>query len=135
MRLRIAMIISLFLLVSCGKEESAIPDVYVNYRFSEVEYMEGRNENLIYFVSGHGVAGLMIYKISDGNYVAFDRCSTVNPEKRCAVISDESAFTVTDPCSGGKFSILDGAPAKAPATRALKQYDVSFISGSYTVIN
>lgn len=130
------MMIGLFLLVACGKEDSIIPDTYVNFRFSDVEYQQKRDGNGLYFVNGYGVAGLVIFKVSGGEYVAFDRCSTVNPEKRCAVQAGDTAFTLTDPCSGAMFSILDGAPAKAPATRALKQYSVvQSQPGFYTVIN
>lgn len=129
--------IGIFLLVSCAKEDSGVPDIYVNYRFLDVEYESKRDENGLFMVSGQGVAGLMIYRISSGNYVAFDRCSTVNPGQKCAVKAEEgSAFTVIDPCSGAKFSVIDGAPAKAPAKKALKKYNVSpAVGGGYTVIN
>src|SRR3546814_14072384 len=37
-----------------------------------------------------GVAGLIVLQVSEGEYVAFDRCSTVNPEKRWAVELERS---------------------------------------------
>jgi nitrite reductase/ring-hydroxylating ferredoxin subunit len=73
------------------------------------------------------VAGIVIYHRADGAYVAYDRCSTYQPEKRCAVTIDSDNLTVTDPCSGSKFSLWDGTPVKAPATTALKVYYVTLI--------
>jgi nitrite reductase/ring-hydroxylating ferredoxin subunit len=57
--------------------------------------------------------------------VAYDRCSSVNPQNKCAVTLDNPSLTVTDPCSGAKFSLFDGTPVKAPATKSLKSYQVT----------
>ncbi|MEO6150223.1 MAG: hypothetical protein ABIP28_08680 [Mucilaginibacter sp.] len=80
-------------------------------------------------IGGHalidgGVKGIVVYHRSDGNYVAYDRCSSYEPEKRCAVNIDEVAFQVVDPCSGSKFLLDDGTPVKAPASRSLRSYTV-----------
>ena len=119
----------LMLLFACSKDNgSQVPDVYVNYQVTVQEFGI-KNKNGVLLVGGHGVAGLLIYKNAT-YYVAYDRCSTVNPEKRCPVVPDEGGLTVTDTCSGGKYSLLDGAPVKAPAKRNLKQYSVTIINNS-----
>lgn len=127
----------LFLLfVGCGKDEGRyIPNVLVNYRMSEAEFSI-KAKNQIFLLPeglGYGVAGLLIYKVSPGNYITYDRCSSVNPEKRCQVVPDDNSITVTDPCSGAKFLLLDGSPQKAPAVRYLKVYRTSV--GSDGMIN
>ncbi|HEY0896202.1 MAG TPA: hypothetical protein VGE15_06605, partial [Sphingobacteriaceae bacterium] len=71
----------------------------------------------------------------DGGYVAFDRCSSVNPEQKCAVNVDDPSLTATDPCSGAVYSLFDGAPMKAPAKRPLKNYDIAIRGFEITVIN
>lgn len=76
-------------------------------------------------ISGHGVAGIIIYRRADNVFVAYDRCSSVNPQNKCAVTLDNPNLTVTDPCSGAKFSLFDGTPVKAPATKSLKSYHVT----------
>ncbi|WAC39180.1 hypothetical protein [Pedobacter sp. SL55] len=125
---RILVIGFLFLLfASCGKEENFVPDYPVRYDVTLQEFSIYAKNNVL-LVPNQGVAGLMIVKSPTGAYLAFDRCSTVNPEKACAVTPDDSGFTATDPCSGGKFLLLDGSPQKYPAERALKKYDV-VISG------
>ncbi|WP_207424059.1 hypothetical protein [Desertivirga brevis] len=124
----IAIVLGSAIFLSCGKDSLGIPDVPVNYRVSVQEF-NIKNKNGILVVNGHGVAGLIITKNS-GAYLAFDRCSTVNPEARCAVIPDESGLTAVDTCSNGVFSLYDGAPMKAPAKKNLRQYSVYVTGGS-----
>jgi nitrite reductase/ring-hydroxylating ferredoxin subunit len=114
----------LLIITGCGKDQGFIPDVPVNYNVTITEFSLKAVNNVL-VVSNNGVGGLLIVKTPLGGYVAFDRCSTVNPEKICKVAPDDSGVTATDPCSGAKFSLLDGSPQKAPAERSLKEYNVS----------
>ncbi len=76
-------------------------------------------------IAGYGVEGLILYRESDGSYAAYDRCSAYLPQNHCAVTLDAGNFTCTDPCSGSKWSLIDGTPVKAPATRSLREYSIS----------
>lgn len=112
---------------SCGKSGSVIPFVAVNFqaslsdpRLSALNVYGGA-----VLINGYGVAGLILYRESDGTYAAYDRCSSYMPQNHCAVTLDAGNFTATDPCSGAKFSLIDGTPVKAPATRSLRSYSVS----------
>ncbi|WP_462264379.1 Rieske (2Fe-2S) protein [Mucilaginibacter sp.] len=127
MRIKIAAVIILMLgLVSCGKDDgSYVPAVNVNFqlpltdpRVSKLNAIGGAVT-----VEGYGVAGLVIYHRPDNTYAAFDRCSSYNPQNKCAVKLDDSGLELTDPCSGAKFSVSDGSPVKAPATKSLKAYN------------
>ncbi|MEY3678566.1 MAG: hypothetical protein RI924_707 [Bacteroidota bacterium] len=126
------------LLGSCAKDEgSSIRDVYVFYQIplNHPSMNPLNNPGGAVLVDGHGVAGLIIYKrLLDNKIVAYDRCSSVNPEKECAV-NIENTFTAVDPCSGAKFFLEDGSPALAPAKRALKSYGVSSNGLYLTVTN
>lgn len=124
MRYLYSILFVLILATGCGKDEGYIPDVPVNYNVTITEFSLKAVNNVL-VVPDNGVGGLLIVKTPLGNYVAFDRCSTVNPEKICKVVPDDSGFTATDPCSGAKFLLLDGSPQKAPAERSLKAYNVS----------
>jgi len=119
------------LFISCGKEENFIPDVPINYNVTLVEFGIKAVNNVL-LVPNQGIAGLIIVRTPLGGFVAFDRCSTVNPEKLCKIVPDDSGLTATDPCSGAKFSLLDGTPQKAPAERSLKTYSVS-LQGNITI--
>ncbi|WGQ12314.1 hypothetical protein QG516_11825 [Pedobacter gandavensis] len=119
----------LLLFIGCGKDEGMyIPNVLVNFQITEAEFSIKATDNIL-LVDNQGVAGLMIIKLAPSSYVAFDRCSSVNPEQRCKVVPDDNLITATDPCSGAKFLLLDGSPQKAPAVRYLKVYRTSVGSG------
>ncbi|HTD99079.1 MAG TPA: hypothetical protein VK668_07310 [Mucilaginibacter sp.] len=116
-----------FACLSCGKSGDVIPNVPVNFqmnindpRMSPLHAPGGA-----VLVDGYGIAGLVIYRRSDMSYAAYDRCSSYMPEKKCAVTLDNNSLTCTDPCSGAKFSLDDGGPVKAPATRSLKAYSIN----------
>lgn len=131
MRYLFSIVFVCFLLVSCGKEENFIPDVPVNYNVTLVEFGIKAVNNVL-LVPNNGIAGLVIVRTPLGGFVAFDRCSTVNPDSKCKIVPDDSGLTATDPCSGAKFSLLDGTPQKAPAERTLKTYSVS-LQGNTTI--
>ena len=125
-------------LLSCSKDkEGRIPEVYVNFRapLNDPRLASLNSGGGVVVINGHGVAGLIIYRKPDNSYVAYDRCSSVNPEQNCAVSPDDTGLTATDPCSGAKFSLYDGAPVKAPAKRSLKEYRVAKTSFEISVTN
>jgi len=121
----------LITLLSCGKESENVPNVFVQYSVTLQEF-NIKAVNRVLLVPGHGVKGLMIVAVGSG-YVAFDRCSSVNPQNGCAVDPDDNGITATDPCTGAKFLLMDGTPQKAPAVKNLKIYTTSFRGGQ--VIN
>ncbi len=125
-------------LLSCTKDSlNRIPEAYVNYRITIQEF-NIKNKNGLLVVekmNNTGVAGLLIYRRADNAFVAFDRCSSVNPQSRCAVVPDDPNLTATDPCSGAKFSLFDGSAVKAPAKRPLKEYRVLISNFDISVVN
>jgi nitrite reductase/ring-hydroxylating ferredoxin subunit len=114
-------------LLSCGKSGDVIPSVALNFQASltdpRLTALNVRGGAVL--INGYGVAGLILYREADGSYTAYDRCSSYMPQKHCAVTLDAGNFTATDPCSGAKFSLVDGTPVKAPATRSLRTYSVN----------
>lgn len=125
------------ILGGCGKATNVVPDVAVNLSLplTDPRLINLSSSGRAVLLNGYGVSGLVLYRTILSGYVAYDRCSTVNPENRCAVVLDEGAFTVTDPCSGAKFLLEDGSPAKAPATISLKQYSVRVSGNTLQVTN
>lgn len=122
---------------SCAKEDSLIPDLPVNFsapltdpRLSRLSSVGGAVT-----LSGYGVAGIIIYRRADRDYIAYDRCSTVNPEQKNAVVVDDPSLTATDHISGAKYSLYDGSPVKAPAKTSLKQYGVTIAGNTLQVTN
>ena len=112
---------------SCGKSGNLVPNVPVNFQadVDDPRLAALKSPGGAIIIKGYGVAGLIIYREPDLTYAAYDACSSYQPEKRCAVTLDNNSLTCTDPCSGSKFSLADGTPVKAPATRALRAYNVN----------
>lgn len=123
--------------ISCGKDSSNVPSVSVDFEapLTDPRLSKLNSPGGAVMVSGYGVAGLIIYHEPDGTYAAYDRCSSYQPQNKCAVILDNTGFTVTDPCSGSKFSLLDGTPTKGPATKSLRVYTVSVSNFQIFVTN
>lgn len=133
MRKLIGLLSVLLFFASCGKEQNFVPDYPVNYSVTIVEFGISAQNNIL-LVPNKGVAGLMIVRNNNG-YLAFDRCSTVSPEKACAITPDDGGFTATDPCSGAKYFLTDGSPAKFPAKTSLKRYNVTIAGNTIYVRN
>lgn len=129
----------LFLMVatSCGKsQDNIIPYVPVNFNSVRANpaLLKLQSPGGAVVLTGYGYAGLILYN-NAGQIMAYDRCSTVNPEKKCALSLDEPTISVTDPCSGAKFLLMDGSAAKAPAQYPLRRYQVILTSNNISVIN
>jgi len=133
----LGLLMIIMLSTACAKEENYLPNIPVNFsspltdpRLSRLSTAGGAVS-----LTGYGIAGLIIYRRADNAYVAFDRCSTVNPEQKNAVILDDPNLTATDPVSGAKYSLYDGSPVKAPAKTSLKQYSVTIAGNTLQVTN
>lgn len=127
-------IVLLLTLSSCGKEANQVPNVGINLTgFFTPDQLVALNRDGAIFLNG-GIAGIIIAYNPLNGYKSYDRCSTVNPENKCAVTLD-NAYTVTDPCTGAKYSLLDGTPSKAPAKVALRTYNIRISGNNYQVTN
>jgi nitrite reductase/ring-hydroxylating ferredoxin subunit len=120
---------------SCGKANPVPSTSFtfqadINPKYSALNTVGGYA-----YVNGYGVAGLVLYHSQTRGIVAFDRCSTYQAEKKCAVSVDDSGLTLLDACSGSKFSLEDGTPVKAPATQALRSYQVVTTAFTIQVFN
>ena len=133
----LGLVMVIMLSAACAKEENFLPNIPVNFsspltdpRLSRLSSAGGAVS-----LSGYGIAGLIIYRRADNAYVAFDRCSTVNPDQKNVITVDDPNLTATDPVSGAKYSLYDGSPVKAPAKTALKQYSVTIAGNTLQVTN
>ncbi len=128
----------ILLFTSCGKEQSYVPDYPVNFSapLTDPRLLPLSSPTGVVTFDNYGVAGIIIYRSAANGYLAYDRCSTVNPEQKNAVVVDGSpSFTATDPISGAKFLLEDGSPAKAPAKTSLKKYSVTIAGNTLYVRN
>lgn len=136
MKAKFHILFCLLVLGACKKEYDGIPEVWIDIRIStqDTRYQMLTAVNGVAFIDKVGVAGIVV--VNTGNrFRAFERCSTVEPEKRCAVELDETNVGLIDPCSGARYSLTDGAPTKAPAKIGLKEYRVSVTGNVIHIYN
>ena len=124
--MRIALYIGLlFLLVlpmACKKGGcNVIDNVPFTEQVSMVQYSQLYLPGGVAQTNRGGVAGLIVVNTGNG-YIAFDRASTVDPAKRCAVEVEESGLVAKDPCSGARYLLVNGSPAEI-AECPLKPYN------------
>jgi nitrite reductase/ring-hydroxylating ferredoxin subunit len=110
------------------KNESRIPEVYVDFyiNINDPQFFDLQGVGNYVYVTG-GVAGIIVYRKSEDEFVALDRCCSYNPDKRSKVEVD----TVTNqkiicPCCKSEFSLDNGYVLKSPASAPLKQYQTEF---------
>jgi nitrite reductase/ring-hydroxylating ferredoxin subunit len=78
------------------------------------------------YITG-GVRGILVYRKSSSDFMAYDRNCTYQSSDACAtVIVDPSNIIATDTCCHSKFSIFDGSVTQGPAGIPLKAYSTSF---------
>lgn len=74
------------------------------------------------YVSG-GSRGIILYRLNNDEFMAYDRHGTYNIEDGCQVAVSEDNILINDPCSDSQWLIIDGSVASGPAERPLQQYN------------
>jgi nitrite reductase/ring-hydroxylating ferredoxin subunit len=122
---------------ACGKSSDYVPNVSVNFQLALANpgLNALHNPGGAVLINGYGVAGLVLYRRSNGSYAAYDRCSAYLPQNKSAVTLDNPSLTCTDPASGAKWLLEDGSPVKAPAIKSLKEYTVNISNFEIFVSN
>ena len=78
------------------------------------------------YITG-GVRGILVYRKSPSEFMAYDRNCTYQSRDACAtVVVDATNILATDTCCHSKFSMYDGSVTQAPAGLPLKAYNTTF---------
>ena len=123
---------------SCGDkiQHDSIPEVavYAQIDVNSTMYIELNTIGGWVYLTG-GYRGILVYRISVDEFVAYDRGCPYDPFEQCARITmDPSGITCTDSCCGSQFGILDGSVIKGPATIPLKRF-YTYFDGNILTIN
>jgi hypothetical protein len=123
--------------LSCKKDniETTIPNVPVNITLSLnlPEYSSLNNPGGTYQIAG-GYRGIVIYRRSVSDFVAFDRACPYDPTATGAILEiDSSGVTTIDYHCGSTFSLYDGSIIHGPATISMKGYSTTYSAGSNTL--
>ena len=118
----------LLIITSCSKDANVIPYVTVNFTIYVTDplYINLNAVGGWMYVTG-GSRGIILYRKSIDQVMAYDRHCTYQPENSCGQVEVESNnFTAVDSCCFSKFEIDNGTAIQTPATLSLKQYRTSF---------
>ena len=87
------------------------------------------------YVDG-GINGLVLYRLSNEQFLAFERTSTQLPDNPAAkAFVQKDNFTLRDTVSGSEWRIIDGIVTKNPATWPLRQYGTNYDGNLLKIIN
>jgi nitrite reductase/ring-hydroxylating ferredoxin subunit len=119
--------ILIFTIYQCDKEQERIPYVYVNIQKSiddpelNAVLIPG---NYVYLTGG--VNGIILYRFSNDEFIAWERTCPYVPSDNCRISLDETDVFCACPCCESEYSIIDGTAVKGPSTYPLKSYKTYF---------
>lgn len=131
--INMVMLFTLLSFHSCNENHQVVPNVYVDFTImlTDPEFNALNVPGNSITVTG-GVNGIIIYRISQDEFAAYDRTCTHNVDDSCQVQVDETLlFAVDSMCCGSKFLLLDGSVYEGEAIYPLKSYRTSFDGSTY----
>ncbi|MFO7923951.1 MAG: Rieske 2Fe-2S domain-containing protein [Bacteroidales bacterium] len=138
-KLKKIFIISLIFItfIGCESDDDWIPNVRVDIRLdinTELATLGLLNSKTI----PGGVNGIIIFRLEDKKFNAFDRTCPFQPSNNCSVEIKDELFAEC-PCCNSEFYLsfenTGGAVKKGPAKRPLKQYQTSVIGTQLHIHN
>ncbi len=126
----------IFLTLSCENENYNFPQVEVNLSIylNNFEYVSVQSPGGYVYLNG-GVGGILLYRKTLEEFIAYDRASTFNPTSKCQVYVNNDFVTIEDPCSESQFVITDGSVIQGPANQALKRYNTFYSGNELSIFN
>ena len=123
----------LILALACSKDTnliSPIPDVIVreqlNLNSAEALPLKSRDGTFVYIKGG--LKGIIVYRRSQDNFLAFERKSPYRLEDSCGIISGHNSYLyMIDSCHNCTFD-WQGQPTGGPCKDIMKQYQVQYLN-------
>ncbi len=135
----IFLLLSAAVLFSCAKKNSTtqpeIPYVAVNFAINpnSTQYIELNHIGGVVTVTG-GYRGIIIYRASETEFMAFERACTYDPTGDSAQVRvDVSGITAHCPQCKSKYILTDGSAYNGPTQWPLKQYRTNY-DGTYLYV-
>jgi nitrite reductase/ring-hydroxylating ferredoxin subunit len=101
---------------------ASFPEVVIN--LSLPDYLSLRLDGGIKEMSEPGIRGIIIYRLSESTYIAYDKNCSYHPyDEACSTVEvDLSRLFLKDACCGSSFNFSDGRVTGGPASRPLIRY-------------
>jgi len=120
-------ILPLFVWSGCKKDNNTVPVVYTDiYLYTTDPNFAPLNATSGYTYLAGGSKGILIFRKSQTEFMAYDRHCTYKVENGDIVTVDASGLLAVDAGCNSKFLITDGSPNQGPAINPLKQYQTAF---------
>jgi len=139
-QINIGFVLVLFTLFFWGckkRKNTVIPYIPVNIYI----YPSDPNFNRIITPGGWtylvgGSRGIIVYRRSNEEFVAYDRHCTYDTENACGQVEvNASQIIAIDSCCMSEFVLTDGSVVKSPASAPLQAYQVSFNGNELHIFN
>ena len=136
MNIRIIIFLAIaFSLFACNKtKQHPVPyfSFNANINLTLPSYVDLQGVGGWAYVTGVGSKGVVIYRQSQQNFVAFDRHSPAEGSMDCATgleVDANNFLILNDPCSDAQFSLYDGSIIGGDTKWGLRSYIVEFNGG------
>src|ERR1051326_6327760 len=108
---------------NCKKSNETVPNVYVDlYVYTTDPAFSPLNAIGGYQYFNGGSNGLVVYRKSQNEFMAYDRHCTYKVADKNQVAVDNSGLIAVDSKCGSKFLLTDGSPSSGSASVPLKRY-------------
>jgi len=133
--LAIILFISSVFYPSCNKQEVQNPvpnisfNVTINTTFPLYEPLLHPLGGIVFYNSGAGSKGIAILRVSNDEFVIYDRHCPYKVQDGCVVEEDEdnTGGLIDLGCCKSKFNMINGGfPSEGPAVNGLKPYKYTF---------
>ena len=121
--------LTVLVLFSCKKKSTDyVPTVTVNTYLSASDpaFAPLNAINGSTYLSNCGVAGILVFRKSQTEFMAYDRCCTYKVSEGNVIAVDASGLISKDAVCGSQFILTDGSVNNGPASNPLKRYQTTF---------
>lgn len=123
----------------CDKENEhkPIPYVHVNINLdiSSTLYSDLNIIGNHAYITG-GYRGIVVYRMAQDKFVAYDRaCPYDHEDPEARVDVEDNGLTLIDSTCMSRFLLIDGSVVEGPAKRSLKKYNTEFDGNNLFIYN
>jgi hypothetical protein len=132
-------LLSFIMVVSCKPDLTDEPIPYLSFgtiylNLNLPEYASLKTDGGFHYYDDAGVRGLIIYRQSASNYIAYERNCSYQPSQACATVNVHvSRLFMEDPCCGSFFEFATGNPTSGVAWRPLNRYFTTLNGSDLTI--
>ena len=134
MKKYILVIITLIFFSNCtnnAQNNDILPHVQVNETVN-LSLPEGQDLNVPggWTTIQGGLSGIIVYRINQDQFKAFERAAPHIPMSGCSQLVVENNIRMRCPCDDSEFNILNGAPLTDGVSYSAREYLVTNLNGS-----